>query len=147
MGSRKCVPLPIVETQKSLLNRQHWKERESPRKTIFSILEWHMFDTEKNERKRAELVRSYFLDDPNQVVQVLTERNKNYWEYERIFQWNTGIMDDDGNVCQQKQLQAKLGQFVYDYSTIHRSNDFLGIPMLEDVPKKKTEEACRENSN
>ena len=56
-------------------------------------------------------------------------------------------MDDDGNVCQQKQLQAKLGCFVYDYSTIHRSNDFLGIPMLEDVPKKKTEEECRENSD
>ena len=32
-----------------------------------------MFDTEKNERKRAELVRSYFLDDPNQVVPVLME--------------------------------------------------------------------------
>ena len=120
-------------------------ERESPRKTVFSILEWHMFDTEKNEMKRAELVRSYFLDDPNQVVQVLTERNKKYWEYERIFQWNTGIMDDDGTVCQQKQLRAKLGRFVYDYSTIHRSNDFLGIPMLEDVPKKKVEEECREN--
>ena len=68
-----------------------------------------MFDTEKNERKRAELVRSYFLDDPNQVVPVLMERNKKYWEYERIFQWNTGVMDDDGNVCQQKQLRAKLG--------------------------------------
>ena len=60
-------------------------ERESPRKTVFSILEWHMYDTEKNERKRAELVRSYFLDDPNQVVPVLIERNKKYWEYERIF--------------------------------------------------------------
>ena len=68
------------------------------------------------------------MDDPNQVVPVLMERNKKYWEYERIFQWNTGIMDDDGNVCQQKQLQAKLGQFVYDYSTIHRSNDFLEFP-------------------
>ena len=106
-----------------------------------------MFDTEKNERKRAELVRSYFLDDPNQVVPVLMERNKKHWEYERIFQWNTGIMDDDGNVCQQKLLWAKLGRFVYDYSTIHRSNDFLGIPILEDVPKKKDEEECRENSD
>ena len=77
--------MPIVETQKSLLNRHRWMESESPRKTIFSILEWHMFDTEKNERKRAELVRSYFLDDPNQVVPVLMERNKKYWEYERIF--------------------------------------------------------------
>ena len=57
-----------------------------------------MYDTEKNERKRSELVRSYFLDDPNQVVPVLMERNKKYWEYEWIFQWNTGIMDDDGNV-------------------------------------------------
>ena len=47
-------------------------------------------------------------------------------------------------MCQQKQLQAKLGQFVYDYSTIQKSNDFLGIPMLEDVPKKKVEEECRE---
>ena len=54
-------------------------------------------------------------------------------------------MDDDGNVCQQKQLRSKLGQFVYDYSTIQRSNDFLGIPMLKDVPKKKSEEECREN--
>ena len=62
-----------------------------------------------------------------------------------IFQWNTGIMDDDGNVCQQKRLRAKLGRFVYDYSTIHRSNDFLEIPMLEDVPKKMDEEECREN--
>ena len=52
-----------------------------------------MFDTEKNERKRAELVRSYFLDDPNQVIPVLMEKNKKYWEYERIFQWNTGIME------------------------------------------------------
>ena len=51
----------------------------------------------------AELVRSYFLDDPNQVVPVLMERNKKYLEYEQIFQWNTGVMDDDGNVCQQKQ--------------------------------------------
>ena len=147
VGSRECVPLPIMETQKSLLNCQHWMERESPRKTIFSILEWHMFDTEKNERKRAELVRSYFLDDPNQVVPILMERNKKYWAYERIFQWNTGIMDDDGNVCHQKQLRAKLGRFVYDYSTIHRSNDFLGIPMLEDVPKKMDKEECRENSD
>ena len=144
MGSRECVPLPIVETQKSLLNRERWMERESPRKTVFSILDWHMYDTEKNERKRAELVRSYFLDDPNQVVPVL-EGNMKYWEYERIFQWNTGIMDDDGNVCQQKQLQAKLGRFVYDYSTIHRSDDFLRIPMFEDVLKKKAEEECREN--
>ena len=88
------------------------------------------------------------MDDPNQVVPVLMERNKKYWEYEQIFQWNnTGIMDDDGNVCQQKQLRAKLGHFMYDYSTIQRSNDFLGIPMLEDVPKKKTEEECRENSD
>ena len=55
-------------------------------------------------------------------------------------------MDDDGNVCQQKQLRSKLGQFVYDYSTIHRSNDFLGIPMLGDILKKKDEEECRENS-
>ena len=70
------------------------------------------------------------------------ERNKKYWECERIFQWNTGIMDDDGNVSQQKQLRAKLGQFVYDYSTIH-----LGIPMLEDVPKRKDEEECKENSD
>ena len=29
---------------------------------------------------------------------------------------------------------------VYDYSTIYRSNDFLGIPMLEDAPKKMDEE-------
>ena len=48
-------------------------ERESPRKTVFSILEWHMYDTEKNERKRAKFVRSYFLDDPSQVVPVLME--------------------------------------------------------------------------
>ena len=84
-------------------------ESKSPSRTVFSILDWHMYDTEKNERKRAELVRSYFLDDRNQVVPVLMERNKKYWEYERTFQWNTGIMDDDGHVCQQKQLQAKLG--------------------------------------
>ena len=96
-----------------------------------------MYDTEKNERKRAEIVRSCFLDDPNQVVPVLMERKKKSWEYGWIFQWNTGIMDDDGNVCQQQQLQAKLGRFVYDYSTIQRSNDFLGIPILEDVVKKK----------
>ena len=54
-------------------------------------------------------------------------------------------MDDDSNVCQEKQLRAKLGRFMYDYSTIQRSNDFLGIPMLEDIPKKKAEEECREN--
>ena len=121
-------------------------ESKSPRKTIFSILDWNMYDTEKNERKRAELVRSYFLNDPNQVVPVLMERNKKYWKYEWIFQWNTEIMDDDGNVCQQKQLQAKLGWFMYDNSTIQRSHDFLGIPMLDDVPKK-VEEECRENSD
>ena len=85
------------------------------------------------------------MDDPSQVVPVLMERNKKYWEYERIFLWNTRIMDDDGNLCQQKQSQAKLGHFVYDYSTIQRSNDFLGIPMLEDILKKKTEEECTEN--
>ena len=60
-----------------------------------------MFDTEKNERKRAELVRSYFFDDPNQVVPFLMERNKKYW--------NTGIIHVDGNVCPQNQLRAKLG--------------------------------------
>ena len=65
VASRECVPLPIVETQKSLLNCRHWMESESPRKTVFSILDWHMYDAEKNERKRAELVRSYFLDDPS----------------------------------------------------------------------------------
>ena len=54
-------------------------------------------------------------------------------------------MDDDGNVCKKKQLRVKLGRFVYDYSTLHRGNDFLGIPMLEDVPKKTVNEECREN--
>ena len=64
-----------------------------------------MYDTEKNERKRAELVRSYFLDDPSKVVPVVVERNKKYWEYEWIFQWNTGIMDDDGN-----ELRLKIDE-------------------------------------
>ena len=104
---------------------------------------WYWEEWKVKSRIGEEL---YFLDDPNQVVPVLMERNKTYSEYERIVQWNTGIMDDDGNVCQQKQLRAKLGWFVHDYSTIHRSNDFLGIPMLEDVLKEKTEEECRENS-
>ena len=55
-------------------------------------------------------------------------------------------MDEDGNVCPQKQLWAQLGCFVYDYSTIQRSNGFLGTPMLEDVPKeKKVEEESRVN--
>ena len=58
-----------------------------------------MYNSEKNERKRVELVRSYFLDDLSQVVPVLMERNKKYWEYEWILQWNTGIMDEDGNLC------------------------------------------------
>ena len=85
VASTTCVPLPVVETHKSLFNRQRWIESEKPRKTVFSILDWHMYDTEKNERKRAELVRSYFLDDPSQVVLVLVERNKKYWEFEQIF--------------------------------------------------------------
>ena len=89
--SHSCMALPIVETQKSLLHHQQWIERESLRKTVFSILEWHMYDTEKNERKRAELVRSYFLDDPSQAVPVLMERNKKYWEYERIFSGILGL--------------------------------------------------------
>ena len=75
----------------------------------FQYFDSYVYDTEENERKRAELVRSYFLDDPNQVVPVVMERNKKYWEYEWIFQWNTGIMDDDGNVCQRKQLWATFG--------------------------------------
>ena len=48
-------------------------------------------------------------------------------------------------MCVNRNNPTKLEQFVYDYSTFQRSNDFLGIPMLEDVPKKKTEAECREN--
>ena len=84
------------------------------------------------------------MDDPSQVVPVLMEKNKKYWEYKRIFLWNTGIMDSDGNICPQKQLRAKLGCFVYDYSSIQRSNDFWGITfMLEDILNKKTEQEAR----
>ena len=72
------------------------------------------------------------------------ERNKKYWEYERIFQWNTGIMEEDGNVCPQKQLRSN---FVYDYSTLQGCNDFLRIPALEDAPSEKVEEEARENSD
>ena len=53
--SHSCVALPIVETQKSLLYHQQWSERERPRKTIFSILDWHMYDTEKKGRIGEEL--------------------------------------------------------------------------------------------
>ena len=68
-------------------------------------------------------------NDPSLVVPVLMEKNKKYWEYERIFQWNTGIMDEDGDVCTQNQMHAKLGRFLYDYSATVRSNEFLGIPL------------------
>ena len=87
------------------------------------------------------------MDDPSLAVPVLMEKNKKYWEYERVFQWNTGIMDEDGDVCPQRQMHAKLGRFLYDYSYMQRSNEFLGIPLLEDVPKKKEEEESRENSD
>ena len=56
-------------------------------------------------------------------------------------------MDDDGNVCPQKHLWAKLGRFVYDYFIIQRSNNFLGIPMLEDALEKKTQEESRVNTD
>ena len=142
-ASHTCVPMPIMETARSLLCCQNWIEKESLRKPIFSILGWHMYDSEKNEKKTAELVRSYCLDDPSQIMPVLMGENKKYWEHERVFQWNTGIMDDDGNVCSQKQLRAKLGHFTYDYTSVHKRADFLGVPMLEDVVEKKAEEEAR----
>ena len=64
-----------------------------------------------------------------------------------FFQWNTGIMDEDGDVCHQRQMRAKLGRCLYDYSHMQRSNEFLGIPLLEDATKKKEEEESRENSD
>ena len=85
VASCSCMALPIVETQKSLLHHQQWIKSESPMKIVFKILDWHIHDTEKKERKRVELVRSYFLDDPSQMVPALMERNKKYWEYEQIF--------------------------------------------------------------
>ena len=93
-------------------------------------------------------MRSYFMDNPSQGLASLIEKIKKHWEYARIFQcqWNTRIMDDDGNLCPQKQLRAKLGPIMYDYSNIYKSITFLGIPMLEDVPYKKVEDEARENS-
>ena len=106
-----------------------------------------MYDSEKNEKTKAELVRSYFLDDTNESVPVLMEKNKKYWEYERVFHWNTGMMYDDGNLFSQKQLRAKLGCFNYDYTRVCKHADILGVPMLEDVVEKKLEEEARVNSD
>ena len=83
--SAACVPLPVVETHTSLFNRQCWIESEKPRKTVFSILDWHMYDTEKNVRKRAELVRSYFLNDPSLVVPVLMEKTRSTGNMKEFF--------------------------------------------------------------
>ena len=47
-------------------------------------------------------------------------------------------MSSEANACQIRKI-------LYDYSHMQRSNEFLGIPLLEDVSKKKEEEESREN--
>ena len=109
-----------------------------------------VYDTKKNKRKRAELVRSYFLDDPSQVVPVLMEMNKKYWEYEWIFQWNTGIMESwmmmemcvHRNSCKPNWDVLCMITLLFRGAMI-----FLGTPMLKDVPEKKAQEESRVNSD
>ena len=52
-----------------------------------------------------------------------------------------------GNVCLHKPFRAKMDRFLYDYSEVNKTNESLGIPMLEDLPRSTVQEEARENSD
>ena len=70
--------------------------------TAFNFPKWDKYEDNKNDVKRINYIRGYFKDDPRAVVVLTLEKKKIMWDEAWIYQWNVGVMNDNGDTDEEK---------------------------------------------
>ena len=72
-----------------------------------------MIDGNKNDLLRLECIRGYYKSDPNMAIQRALEVQKGKWIWDQIKNWNSGVMNHDGDLDEELLKRLKYGPYVY----------------------------------
>ena len=102
-----------------------------PRMKIDVIHDWCMFD-EKEEFRREEYLRGYFREEDKELVPLLMKERYRGWQSDRIRYWNNYVMDNDGNIDEEKKKLLDLGLMCYQDGAVYKDEDGLYFGAAED---------------
>ena len=101
------------ECPTSIAKKEAWLVKNPDRMKITSFVSWEMIDGNKNDLLRLDCIHGYYKSDPNMAIQRALEVQKGKWIWDQIKNWNSGVMNHDGDLDEELLKRLKYGPYVY----------------------------------
>ena len=76
-------------------------------------MSWELVDGNKNDLLCLECIRGCYKSDPNMAIQCALEVQKGKWIWDQIKNWNSGVMNHNGDLDEELLKRLKYGPFMY----------------------------------